>query len=69
VEGIPLSLFFERGHRALEVLTQNSTPVQHLTILIDLSTPNEIFPRLTARLPHLEAPQIVALVQQYNLVR
>ena len=55
--------------RALEALARTSTPVWRLTILIvDGSAPNELFPQLTARLPHLEALHIVALVQQYNLV-
>ena len=70
VEGISLTLFSEHGYRALEVLAQTSTPVRRLTILIvDASAPNELFPQLAAHLPHLEALHIVALVQQYNLVR
>jgi hypothetical protein len=63
-------LFSEHGYRALEVLAQTSTPVRRLTILIvDASAPTELFPQLAARLPHLEALHIVALVQEYNLVR
>ncbi|KAF8258501.1 hypothetical protein EI94DRAFT_1754513 [Lactarius quietus] len=51
-----------------EVLARTSIPVRRLTILIvDASAPNELFPQLAARLPHLEALHIVALVQQYNL--
>jgi len=70
VQGISLSLFSEHGYRALEVLARTSTPVRRLTILIvDASAPNELFPQLAARLPHLEALHIVALVQHYNLVR
>jgi hypothetical protein len=70
VQGISLSLFSEHGYRALEVLARTSTPVRRLTILIvDASAPSELFPQLAARLPHLEALHIVALVQQYNLVR
>lgn len=70
VQGISLSLFSEHGYRALEVLARTSTPLRRLTILIvDASTPDELFPQLAARLPHLEALHIVALVQQYNLVR
>ena len=70
VEGISLSLFSEHGYRALRVLAQTSTPVRRLTILIvDASAPNELFPQLAAHLPHLEALHIVALVQQYDLVR
>ena len=70
VQGISLSLFSEHGYRALEVLARTSTPVRRLTILIvDASAPNELFPQLAARLPHLEALHIVALVQRYNLVR
>ena len=69
VQGISLSLFSEHGYRALEVLARTSTPVRRLTILIvDASAPSELFPQLAARLPHLEALHIVALVQQYNLV-
>ncbi|KAI9455668.1 hypothetical protein BJY52DRAFT_1279064, partial [Lactarius psammicola] len=42
-----------------EVLTRTSTPVRRLTILIvDALAPNELFPQLTARLPHLEALHI-----------
>ncbi|KAI0300673.1 hypothetical protein B0F90DRAFT_397693 [Multifurca ochricompacta] len=68
VQGISLSLFSEHGYRALEVLARTSTPVRRLTILIvDASAPNELFPQLAARLPHLEALHIVALVQQYSL--
>ncbi|KAF8495925.1 hypothetical protein F5888DRAFT_509673 [Russula emetica] len=68
VQGISLSLFSEHGYRALEVLARTSTPVRRLTILIvDASAPSELFPQLAARLPHLEALHIVALVQQYNL--
>jgi hypothetical protein len=70
VEGISLSLFSEHGYRALEVLARTSTPVRRLTILIvDASAPNELFSELAARLPHLEALHIVALVQKYDLVR
>jgi hypothetical protein len=70
VQGISLSLFSEHGYRALEALARTSTPVRRLTILIlDASAPSELFPQLAARLPHLEALHIVALVQQYNLVR
>ena len=70
MQGISLSLFSEHGYRALEVLARTSTPVRRLTILIvDASAPSELFPQLAARLPHLEALHIVALVQQYNLVR
>ena len=70
VQGISLSLFSEHGYRALEVLARTSTPVRRLTILIvDASAPNELFPQLAARLPHLEALHIVALVQHYDLVR
>ena len=70
VQGISLSLFSEHGYRALEVLARTSTPVRRLTILIvDASAPNELFPQLAARLPHLEALHIVALVQNYDLVR
>ena len=70
VQGISLSLFSEHGYRALEVLARTSTPVRRLTILIvDASAPNELVPQLAARLPHLEALHIVALVQRYNLVR
>ena len=70
VQGISLTLFSEHGYHALEVLTRTSTPVRRLTILIvDASAPNELFPQLAARLPHLEALHIVALVQHYNLVR
>jgi hypothetical protein len=69
VQGISLSLFSEHGYRALEVLARTSTPVRRLTILIvDASAPNELFPQLAARLPHLEALHIVALVQHYSLV-
>jgi hypothetical protein len=69
VQGISLTLFSEHGYRALEVLAQTSTPVRRLTILIvDASAPTELFPQLAARLPHLEALHIVALVQNYNLV-
>jgi len=69
VQGISLSLFSEHGYRALEVLARTSTPVRRLTILIvDASAPSELFPQLAARLPHLEALHIVALVQQYSLV-
>jgi hypothetical protein len=69
VQGISLSLFSDHGFRALEVLAKTSTPVLRLTILIvDASAPNELFPQLAARLPHLEALHIVALVQQYDLV-
>jgi len=69
VQGISLTLFSEHGYRALEVLAQTSTPVRWLTILIvDASAPTELFPQLAARLPHLEALHIVALVQNYNLV-
>ena len=69
VQGISLSLFSEHGYRALEVLAQTSTPVRRLTILIvDASAPTELFPQLAARLPHLEALHIIALVQNYNLV-
>lgn len=69
VQGISLSLFSEHGYRALEVLARTSTPVRRLTILIvDASAPNELFPQLAVRLPHLEALHIVALVQHYNLV-
>lgn len=68
VQGISLSLFSEHGYRALEVLALTSMPVRRLTILIvDASAPNELFPQLAARLPHLEALHIVALVQHYNL--
>ncbi|KAN0135128.1 hypothetical protein V8E53_007019 [Lactarius tabidus] len=68
VQGISLSLFSEHGYRALEVLARTSMPVRRLTILIvDASAPNELFPQLAARLPHLEALHIVALVQHYNL--
>ncbi|KAI0247345.1 hypothetical protein BJV78DRAFT_945249 [Lactifluus subvellereus] len=68
VVGISLSLFSEHGYRALEVLARTSTPVRRLTILIfDALAPNELLPQLAARLPHLEALHIVALVQQYNL--
>ena len=67
--GVSLSLFSEHGYRALEVLTQTSTPVRRLTILIvDALDPNEFFPQLAARLPQLEALHIVALVQHYSLV-
>ena len=70
VQGISLSLFSEHGYRALEVLARTSMPVRRLTILIvDASAPNELFPQLAARLPHLEALHIVALVQHYDLVR
>ena len=70
VQGISLSLFSEHGYRALEVLARTSMPVRRLTILIvDASAPNELFPQLAARLPHLEALHIVALVQNYDLVR
>jgi hypothetical protein len=70
VQGVSLSLFSEHGYRALEVLARTSTPVRRLTILIvDDSAPSELFPQLAARLPHLEALHIVALVQHYNLVR
>jgi hypothetical protein len=70
VQGISLTLFSEHGYRALEVLARTSTPVRRLTILIvAASAPNELFPELSARLPHLEALHIVALVQHYNLVR
>ena len=70
MQGISLSLFSEHGYRALEVLARTSTPVRRLTILIvDASAPNELFPQLAARLPHLEALHIVALVQHYDLVR
>ena len=69
VQGISLSLFSEHGYRALEVLARTSTPVRRLTILIvDASAPSELFPELAARLPHLEALHIVALVQHYSLV-
>jgi len=62
-------LFSEHGYRALEVLTQTSTPIRRLTILIvDASAPTELFPQLAARLPHLQALHIVALMQKYNLV-
>jgi hypothetical protein len=70
VQGISLSLFSEHGYRALEVLARTSTPVRRLTILIvDASAPSELFPQLAARLPHLEALHVVALVQKYDLVR
>jgi hypothetical protein len=70
VEGISLSLFSEHGYRALEVLARTSTPVRRLTILIvDALAPNELLPQLATRLPHLEALHMVALVQQYDLVR
>ena len=70
VQGVSFSLFSEHGYRALEVLARTSTPVRRLTILIvDASAPSELFPQLAARLPHLEALHIVALVQQYDLVR
>ena len=60
--------FSKHGYRKFEVLA--STAVQRLTILIvDVSNPNEHFPQLAARLPHLEALHILVLVQQYNLVR
>src|SRR6266702_3279125 len=69
VQGFSLSLFSEHGYRALEALARTSTPVRRFTILIvDASAPNELFPQLAARLPQLEAPHIVALVQHYNLV-
>ena len=70
VQGISLTLFSEHGYRALEVLARTSMPVRRLTILIVAgSAPDELFPELSARLPHLEALHIVALVQHYNLVR
>ncbi|KAI9455670.1 hypothetical protein BJY52DRAFT_1279067, partial [Lactarius psammicola] len=59
VQGISLTLFSEHGYHALEVLTRTSMPVRRLTILIvDASAPNELFPQLAARLPHLEALHI-----------
>jgi hypothetical protein len=70
VQGISLSLFSEHGYRALEVLARTSTPVRRLTILIvNASAPSELFPQLAARLPHLEALHVVALVRKYDLVR
>jgi hypothetical protein len=54
----------------LEVLARTSTPVRRLMILIiDASAPGELFPQLAARLPHLEALHVVALMQKYDLVR
>ena len=71
VQDISLSSFSEHGYRALEVLTQTSTPIRRLTILIlivDVSAPTELFPQLATRLPYLQALHIVALMQKYNLV-
>jgi hypothetical protein len=69
VQGISLSWSSDHGYRAFEVLSKTSTPVRRLIILIrDGSAPNELFPQLAARLPHLEALHIIALVQYYSLV-
>jgi hypothetical protein len=69
VQGISLSWSSDHGYRALEVLAKTSTPVRRLIILIrDASPPKELFPQLAARLPHLEALHIIALVQYYSLV-
>jgi len=69
VEGIYLPLFSEHEYRELEALGQSWIPIQRLIILIvDVSTPNEHSPQLSAHLPHLEALHIVPLVQKYNLV-
>lgn len=58
--------FSKHGYCAFEVLA--STAVQRLIIpIVDVSKPNEHFPQLATRLPHLEALHIPSLCSSTTL--